>query len=42
VSFEEIVIWRIREQKVVWQRGIPDNLTALRQLGVVPSPPMSA
>ena len=39
VSFEEIVILRLRDRQVVWQRGIPDNLTALRQLGVIPSPP---
>jgi len=34
VSFEEIVILELRDGKVVRQRGIPDNLTALRQLGV--------
>lgn len=39
VSFEEIVILRIRDGRVVWQRGIPDHLTALRQLGVLPTPP---
>lgn len=36
--FEEIVILRIRDGKVCRQRGIVDNLLALRQLGVVPSP----
>jgi predicted ester cyclase len=38
VEFEEIVILRITNGKVVEQRGIPDNLAALRQLGVVPTP----
>jgi predicted ester cyclase len=37
-SFEEIVILQIRDEKVLRQRGIVDNLSALRQLGVVPSP----
>lgn len=36
--FEEIVILQIRDEKVLRQRGIVDNLSALRQLGVVPSP----
>ena len=36
--FEEIVILQIRDGKVCRQRGIVDNLLALRQLGVVPSP----
>jgi len=38
VQFEEIVILQIRDGKVYRQRGIPDNLNALRQLGVVPTP----
>ena len=38
VSFEEILILRIVQGKVVEQRGIPDNLNALRQLGVIPAP----
>jgi predicted ester cyclase len=38
VQFEEIVILQIRDGKVHRQRGIPDNLNALRQLGVVPTP----
>ncbi len=38
VRFEEIVILRFIDGKVVGQRGIPDNLAALRQLGVVPTP----
>lgn len=39
VAFEEIVILELRDGRVVRQRGIPDNLAALRQLGVVPAPP---
>jgi len=39
VRFEEIIILRIVDGKVVEQRGIPDNLNALRQLGVMPTPP---
>ena len=39
VSFEEIVILRFVDGKVAEQRGLPDNLAALRQLGVVPTPP---
>src|SRR5262245_56373703 len=38
VRFEEIVILRFVNGKVVEQRGLPDNLAALRQLGVVPTP----
>ena len=38
VRFEEIVILRFVDGKVVEQRGLPDNLSALRQLGVVPTP----
>lgn len=38
LQFEEIVILQIRDGKVRRQRGIPDNLNALRQLGVVPTP----
>jgi predicted ester cyclase len=38
VQFEEIVILQIRDGKVRRQRGIPDNLNALRQLGVIPAP----
>ena len=38
VQFEEIVILQIRDGKIRRQRGIPDNLNALRQLGVVPTP----
>ena len=39
VEFEEIVILELRDGKVVHQRGVADNLTALRQLGVLPAPP---
>lgn len=42
VEFEEMLMLKFREGKVVWQRGVADNLTALRQLGVIPSPPASA
>ena len=38
-EFDEIVILRIRDGKVVGQRGVVDNLSALRQLGAVPTPP---
>src|SRR5262245_14580084 len=38
VRFEEIVILRLVDGKVAEQRGLPDNLAALRQLGVVPTP----
>jgi predicted ester cyclase len=37
VRFEEILILRIVDGKVVAQRGIADNLNALRQLGVMPT-----
>jgi len=42
VRYEEILILRIRNGQVVWQRGIADNLNALRQLGVIPMPAGSA
>jgi steroid delta-isomerase-like uncharacterized protein len=38
VRFEEIVILRFVDGKVVEQHGLVDNLAALRQLGVVPTP----
>jgi predicted ester cyclase len=38
IEFEEIVILEIRDGKVRRQRGVVDNLSALRQLGVVRSP----
>jgi steroid delta-isomerase-like uncharacterized protein len=34
----EIVILQIRDGKVIQQRGVVDNLSALRQLGAIPSP----
>ena len=37
-EFDEIVILQIRDDKVIRQRGVVDNLSALRQLGAVPSP----
>ena len=37
-TFDEMVILQIRDGKVVRQRGVVDNLSALRQLGAVPSP----
>ena len=37
-AFDEIVILQIRDGKVLRQRGIVDNLSALRQLGAVPTP----
>ena len=37
-QFDEIVILQIGDGKVLRQRGIADNLSALRQLGAVPSP----
>jgi len=41
VQLEAIVILQLCDGRVVRQRGIPDKLTALRQLGVLP-PPTSA
>ena len=38
VQFEEIVILELRDGKVIRQHGVSDQLTALRQLGVVPAP----
>lgn len=37
-KFDELVILRIRDGKIVRQRGVVDNLSTLRQLGAVPSP----
>jgi steroid delta-isomerase-like uncharacterized protein len=37
-QFEEIVILQILDGKIRRQRGIVDNLSALRQLGVLPAP----
>ena len=38
VRFDEIIILRFVDGKVIEQRGLPDNLAALGQLGVVPTP----
>lgn len=37
-EFDEIVILQIRDGKILCQRGVVDNLSALRQLGAVPTP----
>ena len=37
-EFDEIVILQIRDNKVVRQCGVIDQLSALRQLGAVPTP----
>src|SRR5438445_6344898 len=37
VKFDEIVILEIREGKIRHQRGIADNIAALKQLGFLPS-----
>ena len=39
ISYEELLLLTFREGKVLAQRGIPDNLSMLRQMGVVPIPP---
>ena len=36
VAFDEIVIMTVRDGKVVHQVGVIDNLTGLRQVGVMP------
>jgi hypothetical protein len=41
VEFGEVVILDLRDGRVVRQRGVTDNLTALRQLGILPAPPAS-
>ena len=38
VQFDEIVILELSDGKVIRQRGVLDSLTALRQLGVIPTP----
>jgi predicted ester cyclase len=38
VAFDEIVLLELRDGRVVRQRGIADNLSALRQLGILPTP----
>ena len=39
VEFDEIVILEFRDGKVIRQRGVADHVTALRQLGILPTPP---
>lgn len=39
VEFDEVVFFELENGKVTRQSGVSDNLTALRQLGVLPSPP---
>lgn len=41
VAFDEIVIMTVRGGKVVHQLGVIDNVTGLRQVGVLPAMPMS-
>ena len=41
VAFDEIVIMTVRDGKVVHQLGVIDQLTGLRQVGVLPTPPRS-
>ena len=38
LSYQEVVVLTFRDGKIVHQRGLVDNLHALRQLGVVPTP----
>lgn len=42
VVFEEFSLLTFRDGQAVHQRGIVDNLSMLRQLGVVPTPPGQA
>jgi predicted ester cyclase len=42
ISYEELVLFTFRDGRVLSQRGIPDNLSMLRQMGVVPVPPGQA
>lgn len=39
VAFDEIVIMKVRDGKVFELSGVIDNLTGLRQVGAIPSPP---
>ena len=39
ISYEEMLMLTFRDGKVSSQRGIVDNLSAIRQLGVVATPP---
>jgi predicted ester cyclase len=38
VSYDEIVVMKVRDGKVFWQRGVSDALLALQQLGAIPDP----
>ena len=38
VAFDEIVIMTVHQGKVVHQTGVIDNVTGLRQVGVLPTP----
>jgi steroid delta-isomerase-like uncharacterized protein len=40
LAHQEVVVITFRDGKIVHQRGLVDNLHALRQLGVVPTPKM--
>lgn len=39
VEFDEVALLELENGQVIRQSGVTDNLTALRQLGVLPSPP---
>lgn len=38
VAFDEIVIMTVQQGKVVHQTGVIDNVTGLRQVGLLPTP----
>lgn len=38
VAFDEMLVLTLRDGKIVHQSGIVDNLLALRQIGILPSP----
>jgi steroid delta-isomerase-like uncharacterized protein len=40
VAHQEVVVITLRDGKIVHQKGLVDNLHALRQLGIVPTPKM--
>ena len=40
LAHQEVVVITFRDGKIVHQKGLVDNLHALRQLGVVPTPKM--
>lgn len=39
LAYQEVVVITFHDGKIVHQKGLVDNLHALRQLGVVPTPP---